>query len=110
MMNLKLSTRDATLYYEQIEDTEAKLDVAQSNKADLIKFFQELTNNLPLMQQFEAITHREHFIKLAMRLGEGRGYNFTAFDLEEAIEANTANGQGEYFCLPIGCWHKAESA
>jgi len=108
-MNLKLSTRDATLYYEQIED-EAKRDVPQSNKADLIKFWQELTNNPPLMQQFESITHRQRFIKLATRLGAGRGYNFTASDLEEAIEANTADEQGEYFCLPIVCWHKAESA
>ena len=108
-MNLKLSARDATLYYEQIGD-EAERDVAWSNKADLVKFFQELINNPPLMQQFESITHRQHFLKLAMRLGAGRGYNFTASDLEEAIENSTAGGQGEYFCLPIGCWHKAELA
>ena len=108
-MNLKLSTQDATLYYEQIED-EAERDVARSNKADLVKFFQELINNPPLMQQFELITHRQHFVKLAIRLGTGRGYNFTASDLEEAIEDSTAAEQGEYFCLPIGCWHKAELA
>ena len=108
-MNSKLSARDATLYYEQIDD-EAYQDVAQSNLADLAKFWQELTNNPPLMQQFELITHRQHFIKLAMRLGAARGYTFTASELEVAIEANTAEGQGEYFCLPIGCWHKAESA
>ena len=108
-MNLKLSVRDATLYYEQRED-EAEGNRAWSNQADLAKFFQELINNPPLMQQFESITHRQHFLKLAMRLGEGRGYNFTALELEEAIEDNTAGGQGEYFCLPIGCWHKAELA
>ncbi len=106
-MNLKLSARDATLYYEQV-DKEAYQDVAWSNKADLAKFWQELINNPPLMQQFELITHRQHFIKLAMRLGTGRGYNFTASELEEAIEDSTADEQGEYFCLPIGCWHKAE--
>ena len=108
-MNLKLSTQDATLYYEQIED-ETERDVAWSNKADLVKFLQELINNAPLMEQFESITHRQHFIKLATRLGSGRGYNFTASDLEEAIEDSTATEQGEYFCLPIGCWHKAELA
>ena len=108
-MNLKLSARDATLYYEQV-DEEAYQDGAWSNKADLAKFWQELINNPPLMQQFESITHREHFIKLAMRLGEGRGYTFTASELEEAIEESTAGEQGEYFCLPIGCWHKAELA
>ncbi len=108
-MNLKLSTKDANLYYEQIED-EARGDSAWSNKADLVKFWQELINNPLLMQQFESITHREHFIKLATRLGSGRGYSFTAADLEEAIEDSTATEQGEYFCLPIGCWHKAELA
>ena len=108
-MNLKLSARDATLYYEHRED-EAEGNGAWSNKADLAKFFQELINNPPLMQQFELITHRQHFLQLAMRLGEGRGYNFTASDLEEAIENSTAAEQGDYFCLPIGCWHKAESA
>lgn len=79
-------------------------------KADLEKFYQELTNELLLMQQFESITHRKEFIKLAVRLGAGRGYKFTASELEDAIEASTAAEQGEYFCLPIGCWHKAESA
>jgi hypothetical protein len=59
------------------------------------------------MQQFESLTNKEQFIKLVMRLGAARGYTFTASELEEAIEANTATDQGNYFCLPIGCWHKA---
>ena len=108
-MKLKLGERDATLYYEQI-DYSAYQDVARSKKADLEKFFQELTNDLLLMQQFKSITARSQFIKLAIRLGARRGYTFTTSELEDAIEASTASGQGEYFCLPIGCWHKAESA
>ncbi len=108
-MNLKLAQRDATLYYEQIDD-EAQREGTRSDQANLEQFFQELSNDPLLMQQFESITHREHFIKLAMRLGAARGYKFTSSDLEEAIEANTADEQGEYFCLPIGCWHKAELA
>ena len=108
-MKMKLGVRDATLYYEQI-DYEAYQDVARSKKADLEKFFQELTNDPLLMQQFESITEREQFIKLAIRLGAGRGYTFTSTELEDAIEASTASEQGEYFCLPIGCWHKAETA
>lgn len=107
-MKIKLGERDATLYYEQI-DYEAYGDVARSKKTDLEKFFQELTNKPLLMQQFELITAREQFIKLATRLGAGRGYTFTTTELEDAIEASTAVGQGEYFCLPIGCWHKAET-
>ena len=79
-------------------------------KANLEKFYQELTNDPVLIEQFESITHQQQFIKLAVRLGAGRGYTFTASELEDAIEASTAEEQGEYFCLPIGCWHKAESA
>jgi hypothetical protein len=108
-MKLKLGERDATLYYEEI-DYSAYQDVTRSKKADLEKFFQELTNDPLLRQQFESITHREQFINLAIRLGAGRGYTFTVSELEDVIEASTASGQGEYFCLPIGCWHKAESA
>jgi len=108
-MNLKLSERDATLYYDQIDD-ETYQDVSRSKKPDLAKFFQEVNNDPLLMQQFELITDQKQFIKLAIRLGAGRGYNFTASELEEAIKANTSAEQGEYFCLPIGCWHKAESA
>ena len=78
-------------------------------KVDLEKFYQEISNDPLLMQQFESITHRDQFIKLAIRLGAGKGYTFTVSELEDAIEASTASGQGEYFCLPIGCWHKAES-
>ena len=78
-------------------------------KADLEKFYQELTNDPLLMEQFESITHREQFIKLVIRLGAGRGYSFTTSELEDSIEDSTAFEQGEYFCLPIGCWHKAES-
>ena len=79
-------------------------------KADLEKFYQEVNNDPLLMQQFESITHREHFIKLTIRLAAAKGYTFTASELEDAIETSTASEQGEYFCLPIGCWHKAESA
>lgn len=79
-------------------------------KADLEKFYQEITDDPLLMQQFESITHQKQFVKLAIRLAAVRGYTFTASELEDAIEASTASEQGEYFCLPIGCWHKAELA
>ena len=48
--------------------------------------------------------------KLAAQLGAKRGYTFTASEVEASIEASTASDQGEYFCLPIGCWHKAQLA
>ena len=108
-MNLKLSERDATLYYDQMED-ETYQDVSRSKKTDLAKFFQEVNNDPLLMQQFKLITEQEQFIKLAIRLGTGKGYNFTASELEEAIKANTSAEQGEDFCLPIDCWHKAKSS
>ena len=79
-------------------------------KAHLEKFYQEITNDPLLMQQFESITHRKQFIKLAIRLANARGYTFTVSELEDSIEDSTASEQGEYFCLPIGCWHKAELA
>ena len=79
-------------------------------KTDLEKFYQVVTDDPTLAQQFELITNREHFLKLVVRLGAQKGYAFTASEVEASIEANTASDQGEYFCLPLGCWHKAQSA
>ena len=35
---------------------------------------------------------------ISKKIPRFRGYNFTAADLEEAIEDSTAAEQGEYFC------------
>ena len=76
----------------------------------LEKFYQAVTNDQTLIQEFESITERKDFPKLAAQLGAKRGYTFTASEVEASIEASTASDQGEYFCLPIGCWHKAQLA
>ena len=76
----------------------------------LEKFYQAVTDDPTLTQRFESITERKNFPKLAVQLGAQKGYTFTASEVEASIEASTASGQGEYFCLPIGCWHKAQLA
>ena len=73
---------------------------------DLAKFYQACNNNSTLFKQFESITNQENFLLLAVQLGVERGYTFTISEVEADIESSTASGQGEYFCLPIGCWHK----
>lgn len=73
---------------------------------DLEKFLTEVNSDPSLYQQFQSLADREGFISLAVKLGNRKGYHFTTSDLEATIAANTASGQGDYFCLPIGCWHK----
>lgn len=85
-------------------------EVNEQNLRDLEKFYQELSDDPGLREQFQLIVERQEFLNLVVRLGRSRGYNFTTFELEEAIETSTASEQGEYFCLPIGCWHKPETA
>ena len=73
----------------------------------LNKFYELITSDSLLTQQFESIIHKKNFIKLLVRLGAAQGYQFTDSDVENSIKENTASEQGEYICLPIGCWHKA---
>ncbi|HEY5141659.1 MAG TPA: Nif11-like leader peptide family natural product precursor [Methylococcales bacterium] len=79
-------------------------------KADLKNFYQVLADEPTLAQQFELITDREEFLKLAVQIGSERGYTFSIYEVEASIKASTASEQGDYFCLPIGCWHKFQSA
>ncbi len=76
----------------------------------LEKFYQAVTNDSTLNRQFESITEQEDFPNQAVRLGAQKGYTFTASEVKASIEECTASDQGEYFCLPIGCWHKAQLA
>lgn len=61
-----------------------------------------------LKSEFESIIKNDNFIALIIELGSKQGYAFTASDVATSIEENTASGQGQFFCLPMGCWHKGE--
>jgi hypothetical protein len=73
----------------------------------LNKFYQLIASDSLLSKQFELIVNKKDFSKLLVRLGAARGYNFSIPEIETTIKENTASDQGDYFCLPIGCWHKA---
>ncbi|MFM2304115.1 MAG: hypothetical protein RLZZ135_1525 [Cyanobacteriota bacterium] len=79
-------------------------------KSHLNKFYKLVAKNQSLAQKFEAIVERRDFLKLAVQLGAKWGYTFTPSEIQASIESTTAIGQGEYFCLPLGCWHKIQSA
>lgn len=74
---------------------------------DLEKFYQTVNNDPMLYEQFESLINQKDFLHQIVQLGVRLGYIFTDSEIEASIEASTAAGQGEYFCLPIGCWHKA---
>jgi hypothetical protein len=78
-------------------------------KVHLNNFFQFIGDSPLLSKQFEFIAGQKDFVCLAVQLGAESGYNFTSSELESSIEACTTSGQGEYFCLPFGCWHKSQS-
>lgn len=73
---------------------------------NLERFYREINSDPALYHKIETLTDRNNFANLVVKLGSERGYHFTISDVEGSIEANTAPGQGDYFCLPIGCWHK----
>jgi hypothetical protein len=76
----------------------------------LDKFYKLVAKNPNLAQHFETIVERKDFPRLAVQLGKKWGYTFTPAEIQSSIEASTATGQGDYFCLPLGCWHKTQSA
>jgi hypothetical protein len=79
-------------------------------KTHLDKFYKLAAKNSTIAQQFEAIVENNDFPKLAVQLGKKWGYNFTPAEIQASIESSTASGQGDYFCLPLGCWQKTHSA
>lgn len=74
---------------------------------NLNKFYKLITTDSLLTKQFESIIQKKNFSKLLVRLGAANGYKFTISEVETSIQENTASEQGEYICLPIGCWHRA---
>lgn len=75
-------------------------------RAHLDKFYRLAAKNANVRQQFDAIVEKKDFPRLLSQLGAKWGYVFTAAEIEASIEACTANNQGNYFCLPLGCWPK----
>jgi hypothetical protein len=78
-------------------------------KTHLDRFYKLVAKKPELARQFDAIVERTDFLKLTVQLGKKWGYTFTPTELQASIESTTATGQGEYFCLPLGCWHKIQS-
>lgn len=76
----------------------------------LDKFYKLVAKNQELTQELESITDREDFTNRLVQLGAQWGYTFTPAEVEASMKENTAPGQGDYFCLPLGCWHKVQSA
>lgn len=75
---------------------------------DLQKFYQDVSSDPVLIHRLESITEKKAFTKLVTQLGAKKGYDFTASDVEASIHDHTASGQGDYFCLPIGCWRNPQ--
>lgn len=72
----------------------------------LNQFYEVIAQDAALKNEFESIIKKDNFIDLIIDLGAKQGYTFTAADVAASIEENTASGQGQFFCLPMGCWHK----
>jgi Nif11 domain len=78
-------------------------------RSHLDKFYKLATKNTSVRQQFEVLAERKDFEKLLVQLGAKWGYSFTAAEIQASIAEITAPGQGNYFCLPLGCWQKSTS-
>jgi Nif11 domain len=79
-------------------------------KKHLDKFYKLVAKKPDLARQFDSIVEAKDFYHSAVRLGASWGYTFTPAEIQASIEECTAAGQGNYFCLPIGCWQKTQSA
>ena len=78
-------------------------------KTDLEKFYQVVSNDTNLMKQLDSISDRKNFLTEMVKLGAKKKYTFTISEVEASINSSTTSGQGDYFCLPVGCWTKAKS-
>ena len=78
-------------------------------KSHLEKFYKLAAKNPRVRQQFDEIVQKKDFTRLAIQLGAKWGYSFTPEEIQASIDACTASGQGNYFCLPLGCWPKISS-
>jgi predicted ribosomally synthesized peptide with nif11-like leader len=76
---------------------------------NLKRFYKIVAQDPVLTRQLESITEKGDFIARIIQLGKEKGYNFNPSEVEASIAENTASGQGQFFCLPVGCWHKAEA-
>ena len=72
--------------------------------SELDKFFEVVSQNDNLMCQLELIIEGDDYIEQMVELGNYLGYKFTVLDVKQSIAENTANINGNYICLPIGCW------
>jgi hypothetical protein len=71
---------------------------------DLDRFYQVIVSDPVLVKELEFISDQHDLVSGIVRLGEQKECVFTEADVKTSIELNTAQGQGNYVCLPIGCW------
>ena len=73
-------------------------------QTDLETFYEVIGKDQDLMKELGSISDRVLFLNKILELGHKGGFRFTKGELDDAIKMYTAQGQGDYCCLPIGCW------
>lgn len=79
-------------------------NISHASIVNLDNFYQLVSQDDRLMSQLELIMEEEDFIEQIVKLGNSLGYIFTSFDVERSIAEYTASSNGNYICLPLGCW------
>ena len=72
--------------------------------SELEKFYDTVNQDNNLIFQLEAILEKENYIEELVSLGKALGYEFTSLEIEQSIAESAANINGNYICLPVGCW------
>ena len=78
--------------------------ISNCSPSELELFFEKVSQDSILINKLETIIEKENFIEQIVIFGNTLGYDFTASDVRQSIVENTANPNGSYICLPLGCW------
>ena len=78
--------------------------VSRHGASELEQFFNKVSQDSILTSKLESIIEEKNFMEQIVILGNSLGYTFTIKDVRQSIAEHTANPDGSYICLPLGCW------
>ena len=71
---------------------------------NLERFYEAVEQDETISYQLDAIGDRTEFIRQLIQSGKTLGYTFTTSEVISSIAEHTGDPNGNYICLPIGCF------
>ena len=94
------SSKKSALYYDCTIAEPTDLQPQQN----LERFYEAVEKDETISSQLDAIGDRTEFIRQLIQSGKTLGYTFTTSEVISSIAEHTGDPNGNYICLPIGCF------